>query len=465
MKLFIKHSHYVKLIYVLALTFILYGCKKLDQTTETLPENAASLSMAQSSSANQTQESAEIVYEWYRFMTTLQRSLSPQPVVFSNARAYGYIGVGLFESVQPGINGGSSFGPKLYQMPAMPKPDHSKDYLWRESANAALASMFKQFLPILSAADRANIDAHELAVYNQLRLLTPNDVMRRSEAFGRSIATAIHNWSTTDHYSVTSGTYIPIMQPWAWVTTPPNLPIPIGDNLQYTTPFLKYTLTSTVPPIPVSYSEAPSSQFYQAALEVYNLGGKLTATPVNKATASWWADAGGTGIGLPAPYHLLSIVTSVLESQHSGLWKAAEVYAKTGIALKDGPINTFRAKYHYNLLRPITYIRRLINPTWLSHLTNPPYPEYPSGLMGFYGSLTQVLINEFGDIPVTDNAYAWRGLPARHFNSLSLLREEAATSRVYAGIHYRFTQTASINIGITLGNEISKVRVVGPQYP
>ena len=37
-------------------------------------------------------------------------------------------------------------------------------------------------------------------------------------------------------------------------------------------------------------------------------------------------------------------------------------------------------------------------------------------------------------------------------------------SRVYAGIHYRFTQDMSIAIGIELGNEIDKVQVVGPEY-
>jgi hypothetical protein len=397
-------------------------------------------------------------------MTTLQQPVVPQPVVFIQARAFAYIGIGLFESVQPGIKGGSSFGPKLLEMPAMPKPDHSKDYLWSASANAALASMFKLFLASLSVADKASIDAKELAIYNQLKLTTSEEILKRSEAFGRSIAMAIYDWSTTDNFNITTGGYTPLNEPWAWVPTPPNYPTPIGDALQYSRPFLKYSLDATAPPIPIPYSEDPSSAFYKAAKEVYDLGGATTATAVNKATANWWADAGGPGIGLPAPYHLLSIVTSVLESQHSGLWKAAEVYAKTGIALKDGPIITFRAKYQYNLLRPITYIRRLIDANWLSYLTTPPYPEYTSGLMGFNGPIIQVLINEFGDIPVMDDAYAWRGVPARQFTSLSQLRAEAAVSRIYAGIHYRFTQDVSIAMGIELGNKIDKVRVVGPEY-
>ena len=76
----------------------------------------------------------------------------------------------------------------------------------------------------------------------------------------------------------------------------------------------------------------------------------------------------------------------------------------------------------------------------------------------------QVLIREFGDIPFTDDVYSWRGLPARHYSSLSEMLKEASDSRIYAGIHYRFTQDISVQMGIDLGNEIAKITVVGPEY-
>ena len=463
MKSLFKHSLSLKLLCALLLFVSMYGCQKSDQLLEPPATDAASLSKPPHP-LKQSDESAEIVYQWYRFMSVLQRNVSPQPAPFVAGRAYAYIGVGLYESVQPGIDGGSSFGPKLLEMPAMPKPDQSKEYMWRASANAALSSLFKLFLANLSPADKASIDANELAVYNQLSLTSSEEVMKRSEEFGRAIASAIYDWSTSDNFSITSGSYVPLNEPWAWVPTPPANAAAAGDNLQYSRPFLKYSQTSVAPLMPVAYSEDPTSAFFLEVKEAHDLGGATTATAENKATANWWADAGGVGVGLPAPYHFISIITGVLESQQAGLWKAAEVYAKTGIAMKDGPINTFRSKYHYNLLRPITYIRRHMDANWLSHLPNPPYPEYPSGLVGFYGPIIQVLINEFGDIPVTDNTYSWRGDAPRQFSSLSQLRLEAALSRVYAGIHYRFTQLASIDIGVALGNEIHKVRVVGPEY-
>jgi hypothetical protein len=77
----------------------------------------------------------------------------------------------------------------------------------------------------------------------------------------------------------------------------------------------------------------------------------------------------------------------------------------------------------------------------------------------------QVLIREFGDIPVTDNTYGWRGSAPRQYASISHLLEEAAFSRIYAGIHYRFTQIVSMKFGRELGNKIADINLkAGPKH-
>jgi hypothetical protein len=347
----------------------------------------------------------------------------------------------------------------------MPKPDMSKDYLWAASANAALSRMFKRFLT-LSAADTVNINAAETANYNQMKLTTPEPVLIRSRAFGQAIAEAIYSWSLSDNFNLASTGYtLPPHNVGDWVPTALVAPFIVGPYLQNSRPMLQYSLTATAPPLPIPFSTSPGSAFFLAAKEVYDIGNALTIP--QKAIANWWADAGGAGTGVPAPYHILSIITGLLESQNAGLWKAAEVYAKTGIGLKDGPIITFRAKYQYMLLRPITYIRLYMvpaAPTWNSFLGAPPYPEYTSGLISNYGPVVQVLIRELGDLAVSDNAYSWRGDAPRTYNSLTDLLAEAALSRVYAGIHYRFTQNVSIDMGVALGNEIANMQIVGPKY-
>ncbi|GEO11223.1 hypothetical protein SAE01_37190 [Segetibacter aerophilus] len=342
----------------------------------------------------------------------------------------------------------------------MPQPELNKEYSWSSSANAALASMFKQFLLGLTDANKASIDSLENANNTRFRLSINDEVLTRSQAFGRSIANSIFNWSTSDNFSLSSQGYTLPVFPGSWVPTPPAFAVPVGPYLKDSRPFLSYSLTATAPPLPFSYSEDPNSNFYKEAKEVYDIGKTLTAE--QKAIANWWADAGGAGVGVPAPYHLLSIVSGVLEERKVNLQQAASVYAKIGIGQKDGPINTFRAKYQYNLVRPVTYIQKNIDPVWQSYLPTPPYPEYPSGLVGLYAPLIQVMVREFGDIAVTDHSYDWAGIPSRQYTSFTKLIEEAAVSRIYAGIHYRSTQNASLEIGKALGNQIADIKLTAP---
>jgi hypothetical protein len=344
----------------------------------------------------------------------------------------------------------------------MPQPEMYKGYLWSATANAALASMFKQFLAGLSDADRASIDSMENVNNNRFKLSTSDAVLTRSQAFGRAIASAIYNWSTTDNFNLSSDGYTPPVFPGAWVPTPPAFANPVGPFLKDSRPFLEYSLTATAPAMPVAYSEKPSSEFYKAAKEVYDIGKNLTDE--QKAIANWWGDAGGAGVGIPAPYHPLSIVTWVLENQNAKLGKAAEVYAKVGIAQKDGPINTFRAKFQYNLIRPVTYIRKHIDTAWMSYLITPPYPEYTSGFVGLNAPIIQVLKREFGDIPVIDDAYHWRGDAPRKYASLTQLINEGSISRVYGGLHYKWTQNVTLELGKELGDKIADIDLVSATY-
>jgi hypothetical protein len=430
-----------RILLIVLLTNMVYSCHKRDDPF-----------------IHPKDEDANVVYAWYKFIAQIQRPANPQPVVIQNIRNYGFIGVGLYEAVRNGNHGASSLSSRLYQMPSMPQADPGQRYLWGESANAYLASMFKLILAGLTDANKASIDSMELVNHNRFKLSTSNSVLTRSQAFGRAIASAIYNWSTTDNFNLSSVGYIPPpVIPSSWVPTPPAFAT-VGPFLKDSRPLLESSLTAIAPQIPVPFSEDKSSQFYKAAKEVYEIGKNLT--DARKATANWWADAGGAGFGIPAPYHALSIITWVQEDRKAKLWQAAEVYAKTGIAMKDGGIITFRSKYHYNLIRPLTYIQRNIDATWQPYLVNPPYPDYTSGLVGFYGPFIQVLKRAYGDIDVTDNAYDWRGLPARHYTSLSNLLDEASVSRVYAGIHYRFTQDMSIKVGKVLGDEIADIRLM-----
>ncbi|QHT70763.1 hypothetical protein GXP67_31000 [Rhodocytophaga rosea] len=158
-----------------------------------------------------TQEPADVVHDWYKLLAKVQFGANPQPVVLLNNRNFGYIGVGLYEAVRPGIKGALSLSTQLYQMPAMPTPEKHKKYFWGASANAAMASMAKQFLAGLTDADIARIDSMENAYKSKIKANTSEAVIARSQAFGQSIADAIYNWSTTDNFNLSSVGYkIPV---------------------------------------------------------------------------------------------------------------------------------------------------------------------------------------------------------------------------------------------------------------
>jgi len=74
------------------------------------------------------------------------------------------------------------------------------------------------------------------------------------------------------------------------------------------------------------------------------------------------------------------------------------------------------------------------------------------------------LKREYGDIPITDIAYVWRGSGTREYASITELVNEAGFSRVLAGIHYQFTQDITIKVARDLGNEIADINLVRPSW-
>jgi hypothetical protein len=166
----------------------------------------------------------------------------------------------------------------------------------------------------------------------------------------------------------------------------------------------------------------------------------------------FWRDVPGGGHA-----HWLSIFLNVLSKEGAStlLDKAALVYAKLGISESDARISCWKAKYQRSLVRPVTYINAVIDQTkqWKSLITTPNHPEYPSAHSSFSAPAAAVLTTEFGgNYAFSDNSYDFLSLPARNYSSFYHAAEEAGESRVYGGLHYRF----SIDAGAQLGSAIAK---------
>jgi hypothetical protein len=205
-----------------------------------------------------------------------------------------------------------------------------------------------------------------------------------------------------------------------------------------------------------AFSTSNGSDFYNAALEVYNVGLGLTAE--QKTIADYWAD-GAVATGTP-PGHWIAIVSQIARNDRLSLAETAEAYARVGIAVHDAFIACWNAKYVYNLQRPVTFIRNNINATWSSYIGTPAFPTYTSGHSTQSGAAARVLTDMFGPKPFIDTTHTDHGLvppqQPRIFNSFDEAAAEAAISRLYGGIHYAFDNNNGLVCGQCIAQKIQE---------
>lgn len=101
--------------------------------------------------------------------------------------------------------------------------------------------------------------------------------------------------------------------------------------------------------------------------------------------------------------------------------RSARTFAYLNMAMMDGGICCWDAKYYYNYPRPIALI-----PNFKTILGTPNFPSYTSGHSVFSSAAANVLSYVF---------------PAES-TQLFVWSDEAAESRIYGGIHWRFDAEA-----------------------
>ena len=131
---------------------------------------------------------------------------------------------------------------------------------------------------------------------------------------------------------------------------------------------------------------------------------------------------------------------ALLKARKASLADAAKTFALLNIAMSDAFVASWATKYSLNLLRPVTYVQLVIDSAWVPTLMdNPPFPEYPSGHSVQSSAAAGVLAQVFGaQTGFTDNTHNDRGWGPRSFKDFQSAADEAARSRLYAGIHFGF---------------------------
>ena len=407
--------------------------------------------------------SAGVATEWFTLALQLtQQTPGMSPPVAS--RALGYLSLSLYESVVPGMPEHTSLAGQLNELESLPWAQPDEVLHWPTVANASMATMTRMMYSNASTENKARIDLLERSIplkYGQdfdPLTLTP-EITNRSESFGRLMAMAIMTWARTDGGHEAWGplrrgaqTYVPPSGEGLWVPTPPTFTPPLLPRWGQVRPFALRTANACPTPVPPVYSEEPSSPLYKQAQEVYKVS--TQATQEQRQFALYWAD---DPLKTPTPAgHWAYIGNDLLKQRNGNLAQAAQSMMQLNLAMADAFIAAWHTKYSTNVVRPVTYIQVAIDSNWVPALMHTPsFPEYPSGHSVQSSAAATVLSSLYGaSTSFVDNTHNDRGWGPRTFPSFTQAANEAALSRLYAGIHFRAGVEGGQVLGRCVGEKV-----------
>jgi hypothetical protein len=172
-----------------------------------------------------------------------------------------------------------------------------------------------------------------------------------------------------------------------------------------------------------------SKEFETNAAEIKKFAAHMTIS--QRRIANWWED--GIGSYTP-PGHWNKFAKEAIVKAKLNPLRSARVFAYMNTAIMDAGVACWDAKYYYHYPRPIETI-----PGFKTILGTPNFPAYTSGHSTFSAAGAEVLAHFFPADAAQFRAWA----------------EEAAVSRLYGGIHYRF----DAEVGITQGKNVGAYAV------
>ena len=137
----------------------------------------------------------------------------------------------------------------------------------------------------------------------------------------------------------------------------------------------------------------------------------------------------------------------------------ARMFARYQMAFDDAALAMVAAKFHYNYWRPITAIRNGADdgngatapePGWVPLLGTPNFPEYPCGHCTVAAAIAEVMSDEVGARPAAGVRVGSSVIPnvvVQVLPSWDEWARQVSDSRIYGGVHYRFSNEAGEEIG------------------
>lgn len=382
------------------------------------------------------------------------------PVVAS--RNYAYANIAAYECIAAGDSSYNSLSGQIKHLPIMPRP----------AVNQKLDYHLAALLSFVKVGNAVTFpEGVLLDYYNELKAAAdsagmPDDVMKNTIAFSDTVAATILKWSKGDSYAKTRSAekFTVKQEDGRWIPTPPAYTQGLEPHWCDIRTLVLDSCTQFLPPPALKYNMKDTTSAYcKEVMEVKHAVENLTDE--QKHIADFFDDnpfnLHVTGHVMYAtkkfspPGHWVNIVGIAAQKDKADFEKTVAAYTETSIALFDGFIACWKAKYINNSVRPETVINKVLDPAWQPYIQTPPFPSYISGHSVISAASAEVMTSYFGDnFSYRDSSEREFGIPDRTFKSFRDAAAEASMSRLYGGIHYRSDLEQGNIVGKRLGEYI-----------
>jgi hypothetical protein len=375
----------------------------------------------------------QVVLDWN--VTTLQ--VAPPP---THARALAMVHIAMFDAVNAVDRHYKSYQ-KLRRVRT------------RVDVTAAAAGAAYGVLVRLQASQQPVLDA---ALATSLASIPNGPEKDAGLALGDQVAAAMVALRAGDNFLLPNPTYTPGTGPAEYQLTPPAFANPVNQTAHLWVPFVMASSDEFRPKGPPRLS---SRRFIEDYDETRTIGvacpfpDNCERTEEQTLIARWHTEQAQPQLSRVARILTLTVPADLLET--------ARTFALLGMALADGQVSVFEAKYVYRFVRPVTAIRAgdadgvdetVGDSEWTPLLPTPAHPEYPSAHAVIQSAGGEVLKRAFGRHTSFDTTST--GVPGvtRHFENVDAFVADGQVARIYGGMHFR----TAVEEGVKQGRKVGK---------